>query len=87
VKPLGVGRYTVQWCSGLSGAGYRQEERVTDRSAVPPPVDPLWPTHDEIVTLVSKLDFAAEFEAAGVPYSELDEDGQVVIRTPPPASR
>jgi hypothetical protein len=28
------------------------------------------------------LDLVAEFEAAGTPYSELDENGQVVVHHP-----
>jgi hypothetical protein len=47
--------------------------------------NPAWPSHDEIVALTSQLDFAAEFEADGVQYSELDEDGQVLVRFPPTA--
>jgi hypothetical protein len=48
--------------------------------------NPRWPTPDEIEAWTSKLDFAAEFEATGSPYSELDESGQVVTRNSGPPS-
>lgn len=31
---------------------------------------------------ISRLDLVSEFEATGSPYSELDENGQVVTRVP-----
>jgi hypothetical protein len=38
--------------------------------------------NERMAVLIAGLDFAAEFEAAGQPYTELDEHGQVVVRYP-----
>lgn len=40
----------------------------------------------EIDARIAALDLAAEFRAAGQPYSELDENGKVVTRNLPPGS-
>jgi hypothetical protein len=40
----------------------------------------------EIEARIAQLNFAAEFEAAGESYSELDENGQVVTRNLPTKS-
>ena len=37
---------------------------------------------ERIEARLDALDFAAEFEAAGVSYVELDDDGNVVVREP-----
>lgn len=55
---------------------------MSDEPAGPPFANPVWPTPDETKAWTAQLDFAAEFEAIGSPYSELDENDQVVVRTP-----
>jgi hypothetical protein len=35
---------------------------------------------------IAQLDLVAEFEAAGSPYSELDENGRIVTHYPPTKS-
>lgn len=37
---------------------------------------------EQILARIAEQNFAEEFEAKGLPYVELDEDGQVVRRTP-----
>lgn len=37
----------------------------------------------QIEARIAQLDLVAEFEADGLPYSELDENGQVVTRNLP----
>lgn len=37
---------------------------------------------ERVAARLAELDFAPELEAAGVPYSEADADGNVVVRYP-----
>jgi hypothetical protein len=46
------------------------------------PDDETSSVNERMASLIAGLDFAAEFEAAGQRYSELDEHGQVVVRYP-----
>lgn len=57
---------------------------MTDAGPDRDDVGTAWPSAEEIEARIAQLDFTAELEADGLPYSELDENGRIVTRNPRP---
>ncbi len=57
---------------------------MTKERSRPGTADPTLAFMAEIEARIAKLDLVSELAAAGMPYSELDENGQIVTHYPAP---